>query len=111
MGILSWDKPEKVHDYVGKYGSNMSDEDMEKWKAKIVNRNKNPRIEIRKIMNGTNVKLMITTGAKITRRPYDSSEGFNIHLALNGTCKMTFRDYEEMLEAIEEARALMEQVL
>jgi len=112
MSILSWDKPKKVKETgtCYKYESNMSKEDEQKWKAKITgHRVGKPKIEIRKIMNGTNIKVIISDGKNKGMK--HALPGCNVHLSLNGTCQMSFIEYDELHQAIEEARAVMEQAL
>lgn len=135
MGILMWDKPEKVmstEEWMaisadcappGVYVPNMSTEDAERWKAKMVGtRSGHPRVEIRKTAKG--VQMLIIVAAVLDPRPgvnprlgrvdwkevHDwekNQRAANIKVSMNGTAFLSFEDWADMNAAIEEARAVL----
>lgn len=151
MSILMWDKPEKKLSTeawksdagfdggpTGGYQPNMSNDDMQRWKAKLTGHTKGyPQVEIRKsftsmvqciiivsLGNGYTYKNLKPrseryegkTPADIPRWTQeeidrmarrDSTQGVNVHMALNGGAQMTFADFADMQAAVEEARAFL----
>lgn len=72
MNVLSWDKPKKARSAAehaatysadgappGVYVPNMSDADAQRWRAKLIG-GENPRVEIRKTLDGTQIKIVVT---------------------------------------------------
>lgn len=129
MGILSWDKPKKAKTTaewandggfdggpVGGYLPNMSKEDEKKWKAKLVGKTTDhPQVEIRKTVN-CQLLLIVSLGkgynykyykANPTPRDGYSTKGINVHLSTNGALQLTFKEMQEMNEAVEEAKAFL----
>lgn len=125
MTILVWDKPKKARSsekhaemFVadgappGTYVPNMSKNDMDKWKAKLVGKTKNvPQVEIRKTCRGSQMLIIINLGTGYNYGYYKSesdqwgrdTKGINIHISMNGPCQMTFSEMDEMKQAIDEA--------
>jgi len=132
MGILSWDKPEKARSseshaamYVadsappGTYVPNMSKEDVWKWKAKFTGHKAgHPQVEIR-YGGGLVIIVCLHDGYRYKgRRPegrttgggytYGATIGSNLHIATNGPLIWTFEHFDEMVEAIAEAKQFLE---
>jgi hypothetical protein len=130
-----WDAPKKVRTPqqqqehysfedgpVGGYDPNMSDADKERWKAKITGVKRGiPQVEIRKTMGGTMLTLIVCLEGGYTYKNYvpkttpgyrwdDGTERFNIHLAANGPLQMTFQDMQELHDAVEEAKAKLQEL-
>ena len=110
MPILSFEKPAKARDFKthtkmysssGTYVPNMSEADMEKWKAKHV-KGANERVEIRKTVNGTQMLIIVY---KERRDGVDHHE--NVQISTNGKIQLSFTKWQEMTQAIEEARAIL----
>jgi hypothetical protein len=150
MGILSWDKPAKKMSTpawkddagfdggpVGGFQSNMSDDDLAKWKAKLTGTKLGyPQVEIRKdggiviIVNlgkGYNYKQYRAENPKYlgktladmgseaeyyTQQQIDGyahpTEGLNVHIATNGPIQFTFAEMIEMNQAVLEAKQFLE---
>lgn len=122
MTVLSWDKPEKVvstEEWAswqadsappGTYVPNMSKEDMRKWKAKRVGfKSGHPQIEIRK--DSTVIIVSLYGGYKYKHygKYSPSTEGINLHIATAGPIQWTWQEWAECQEAIQEARAILEE--
>ena len=114
MSILSFDKPAKARDFkthakmysssadiAGTYVPNMSRADMEKWKAKHV-KGANERVEIRKTVNGTQMLIIVY---KERRDGVDHHE--NVQISANGKIQLSFAEWQEMTQAIEEAKEIL----
>jgi hypothetical protein len=121
MSLIQWHKPTKVrstkeHNDMfgceaanGAFVPNMSDKDRKSWKGKITFANTdNPQVEIRKNtfvivigLCGYNYK-----GYRIDGR-YCSTKNFNVHIASSGPIQLSFKDWEEFKEVIEEAKQLL----
>ena len=117
MELLDFSKPEKVRSteehnegtasdcgVPGTYVPNMSREDREKWKGKIIGKSgKRPlQIEIRKNSSVTVV------GLKGYKYKFYDTDKFNIHVASSGPIQMTFKDWEEWRQCVEEAKKILE---
>lgn len=103
MTVLTWDKPDKVLTTEawkgisadgappGVYTPNMSDDDMLRWKAKLVGKTTDePRVEIRKTaQNGVQMKIVV------------DHEG--VLLSMNGTAWLRPREVKALQKAIGEA--------
>lgn len=107
MGVIDWNKPEKLRSTVehnnmyssdsgvaGTYMPNMSEEDMLKWKGKKFLKTDNPRVEIRKTM-GSNVLITVTD-----KKPF-------VTISANGKIHMSEQIFNEFVEAINEARSIL----
>ena len=119
MTILVWDKPDKVNSTQaweqqhvfdggppGGYVPNMSDEDAEKWRAKLVgHRSGHPQVEIRKTA-GSQILLIVSLGDgyKYKSCTPENTKGVNVHLSLNGAIQFTFAEMQELNQAVNEAR-------
>jgi hypothetical protein len=110
MGLISWDKPKKVmsteaHNstyssdsgIAGTYVSNMSREDMLKWKGKKFIKTPKPRIEVRKYFpqGGANVLIIV------------SKSNPNYTISTNGKIMMSLKDMGEFHDVINEAYELL----
>lgn len=112
--ILSFDKPEKVMSDAkwksisadgappGVYIPNMSEEDKEKWKGKLI-KGKNPRIEIRKTFNGLGycAQVLIVVWKDV------SEEFADVVISSNGKIGASFQQMEEMHQVINEAKEIL----
>lgn len=119
----------------GAYTPNMSVEDMNKWKAKYI-KDDNERIEIRKTFSSTHssgAQLLVIiykepykNGQELEYPNYDSYINRNdywdavdeynkfydnwhndIHISMNGKLQISFNEYKEFQEAINEAIAFL----
>lgn len=123
MGLLNFDKPKKVRstkehnemfladcEVDGTYVPNMSQKDRRKWKGKVTGTRLGfPQVEIRKdtfvtvvALNGYNYKHYRTDSK------YGSTKDLNIHVASAGPIQMTFKDWEEWRQVVEEAKKVLE---
>jgi len=108
MSVLSWDKPKQLVDskthgetYIadgappGVYMPNMSDDDARKWRAQLIARSKDPRVEIRTASVGANMVMIV--------RPHE------VEISSNG--RMWFDDsvLSDFQSAILEAREKLSQ--
>lgn len=118
--ILSFDKPKKVrstekHNEMyssdsgipGTFVPNMSEADMDKWKAKYI-KGKNERIEIRKTIEGTQLLIIVYKKANPVKWNYNNQEAWknrhqNVKISMNGKLDMTLKNYGDFLAAILEA--------
>jgi hypothetical protein len=114
MAILSFDKPKKVLTDeqwqkisadgapAGVYTPNMTDEDKQRWKAKLI-KGKDARIEIRKCFMG------LSYYAQVCIVVYkNSSEDFaDVVISTNGKIGASFSQIEEMHSAINEAKTIL----
>ncbi len=127
MGILSWNKPEKVMTTEqwedisadgappGVYVPNMSKEDQLKWKAKLTGKKFGyPQVEIRR--NGMVLIVCLDKGYnyKTYKAKPDawgshilSTKGINIHMSSNNAQQLTFDEFEQMHLAVREAKYVL----
>lgn len=123
IGLLDFSKPKKArpseehNEYTsdcgipGTYAPNMSREDRQRWKGKIVGKSgKRPlQIEIRKDSFVTVVGLKGYNYKHYKVGDYSSdTTGLNIHVASAGPIQMTFEDWEEWRQVVEEAKKILE---
>lgn len=127
--ILKWDKPEQVMSKEawqsisadsappGVYVPNMSDEDAQAWKAKLVGKRSGiKQVEIRKsTSNHTQMLLIVSLDGfrkKVDRWCPDGKEfpGRNVRISLNGPAAFTFEEIEQMELAIAEARQVLQEL-
>jgi hypothetical protein len=107
--LLSFDKPKKLRPteqhnsnfssdsgIAGTYVPNMSQKDMERWKAKHISRGDDPRVEIRKTVGGTQL-LMVVRPDKTVR------------LSMNGPATMSAKILAEFNTAAQEAFSVLDQ--
>lgn len=121
MKILSFEKPKKLRSskehnekYMNESGHawipNMSEKDMEKWRAKHIT-GKDERIEIRKTFSGTQVLIVVFKNKRFTKWEEDrvawSKNHNNVRISANGKIDMTFDQYDELKQAIEEAKQIL----
>ena len=123
MGILSWDTPKKKrsteeHNAMhssdsgveGTYVPNMSEDDNLKWKAKLINKGKaNARVEIRKLFPAKYAQVFIIValdGWDLSSKgeTKDNTSGLNVRISTNGAIAMTFKELNELNQAVEEAK-------
>ena len=133
--ILTFAKPKKVrstedHNRMnssdcgveGTYASNMSEEDMQKWKAKVVGtRSGNPQLEIRKVAVGTNILVIVngamTTAPQIKTRTIGHGTTYKVTLhgnkphqvkvSANGSMVFSQELWDELHVAVNEAREVL----
>lgn len=129
--VLMWEKPERIMSVEkwkeisacgqppGVYTPNMSQEDRERWKAKLVGHKAGrPHVEIRKTIKGVQLFLLVSLGGGYKYRGFEptkdrwgrSTVGINVHLSLNGSAQLTFDEWNEMRQAVEEAKAVLEEL-
>ena len=106
MSILSFEKPAKARDskthaekysssanIAGTYVPNMSKADMQKWKAKHIR----------------GVQLVVIVYKN--RRDGDWNAGIshheNVQISANGKIQLSFAGWQEMMQAVEEAKAVL----
>lgn len=136
--LLNFDKPKKVVVEAGfdggpdgGYVPQMSDEDAERWKAKAFNLGKeNARIELRKTFSGINngqgssqvFMIVARDGWDLsskneyrTDEPGKSRYGFhtdtrglNVRMSMNGPLLMTFDQFAEINQIVNEAKEYLE---
>lgn len=123
MSILVWEKPEKKmtteqwqSEYVADgappcvYVPNMSNDDVNAWKARLVGMTTGyPRVEIRK---GTTALMLIivSLGQGFQQKYKSMPEGTNVQMSMNGASALDWQEWEEMNEAIAEAREALERL-
>lgn len=121
MSVLMWEKPEKVMDstewaesYVadgappGVYVPNMSEDDMLRWKAKLVGiRTAYPRVEIRKSAYAQ-ILIIVSLGQGFQQRYKSMPEETNVQISANGAFALTWQELDEMNTAIQEAKVFLE---
>jgi hypothetical protein len=123
MGLISFEKPPKLRSSKehgrmhfsdcgidGTYVPNMSDEDRARWKGRITGTRKGrPQVEIRKDSFVTIVGLQgyDYKHYKVGAAGSDTS-GLNIHIASAGPVQMTFEQWDEWRQVVEEARQILE---
>ena len=118
--ILVWDTPPKAmstQDWnnisadsapPGVYTPNMSDEDMDKWKAKLIGvTTEYPRVEIRKATTAL-MLIIVSLGQGFKQKYKSMPEGANIQVSTNGASAFTWDEWQEFNQAIQEAREALE---
>lgn len=128
MTLLNFDKPKKVDvgggfdgGPPGGYLPQMSNEDAGRWKAKAFNLGKeNARIELRKTMSSQVFIIVALDGwdlsAKYEYRKenpkghwhHHDTRGLNVRISMNGPLLMTFEQFVEIHQIVEEAREYLE---
>jgi hypothetical protein len=114
--IINWDKPQKIRpskEHAGMYSSdsgvpgtympNMSDDDIKKWKGKVVGATTgSPQVEIRKDC----MVIIVSLGGGYQYKFYkrERTTGINIHVSMAGPTQLTFAEWDEMKNVVEEAR-------
>lgn len=120
MGIISWDKPRKIHstkdhnemyssdcDVPGTYMPNMSKDDIKKWKGRVVGAKiGSPQVEIRK----NYMLVIVSLGGGYQHKFYtrEKTVGINLHISMAGPTQLTFQDWDDMKAAVDEARQKLE---
>jgi hypothetical protein len=114
MALLSFEKPEKVLTDAqwraisadgappGVYTPNMTDEDKERWKAKLI-KGKDARIEIRKCFMGLGYYAQVC----IIVYKQTSEEFADVVISTNGKIGASFQQIEEMHQVINEAKTIL----
>jgi hypothetical protein len=135
VGLLFWDKPEKVMSTEkwksisadgappGVYLPNMTDEDAERWKAKIkYAKTDHPQVEIRKTVRGSQMVLIVALDGW-TYRPsghvvgetregesnyrHHATEGYQVRMSVNGPLWWKWPDFLDLTIAVHEARNVL----
>lgn len=112
----------------GGYLPNMSKTDAQRWKAKHINSGKeNARIELRKTFTGINngqgstqvtmfvaldgwefpAKYENRTGDRNGEYFHTDTRGLNVRMSMNGPLLMTFEQFAEINQIVEEAKAIL----
>ena len=78
----------------GTYVPNMSDDDRQKWKAKVILRGDDPRVEIRKSVNWVQLVLIVRKDG-------------SVKMSANGKLEFDGKTFKELQEAVDEARSLL----
>ena len=123
MAVLTFEKPKKVRTseehavshmsdcgVPGTYVPNMSQADNERWKAKHI-KGDNERIEIRKSLDGVQLVIVVRKNPPPKKpRGWDHNEWKkyheeqnNIKISMNGSLWLSFKDHDDMNQAITEA--------
>lgn len=132
MGVLTWEKPEKLRSSEehaadhsadgappGAYVPNMSAEDRMKWKAKLAGHKAGyPQVELRRdgcviVVSSRGYKYKHYDTRDIKRwdkKSKNADEVCLIHIACSGPMSLTTEEYGKMLQAVEEAKAKLEEV-
>ena len=123
--VLSWEKPkrkmskedwkEQVFDGgpPGSYLPNMSDEDVKRWKAKHI-KGKYARVEIRKELSALVVIVVSKSGTPTKKHKTiwdekDVGHEDNLIISMNGKAHLSFEEFDELKQAVAEARAKLEE--
>lgn len=116
--ILSLEKPAKLMptaehndtyqsdtNIAGTYVPNMSEEDRKKWKAKVIKRGDDPRVEIRKTVYGHRKDPRFAGYAQVLLivRPDGS-----VVMSANGKICFDAPTFQEFKQAVDEAQVLLE---
>jgi hypothetical protein len=137
MSLLSWDRPKRAHTPAahaeafgadgappGTYVPNMSDEDAERWKAKVTGQKRGVlQVEIRRSFpRGGDLVLIVCLNGGYTYKSYKPrdpsarwcnwgvTDDRQIHLAINGALQLTFDEIAEIQTVVEEARAKLREL-
>ena len=94
----------------------MSEEDQNRWKAKLINKGKDDaRVEVKKTFNGVQVVIIVALDGwnygseKRDNRGWGgTTRGLNVRMSANGAIKATFEQFAEIQAAVAEARAALE---
>ena len=129
MPLLDFAKPQKLRSseehadmhssdtgIAGTYVPNMSEEDQNRWKAKLINKGKDDaRVEVKKTFNGVQVVIIVALDGwnygseKRDNRGWGgTTRGLNVRMSANGAIKATFEQFAEIQAAVAEARAALE---
>lgn len=121
MGILNFDKPKKVRStgahndmYMsdagvdGTYVPNMTQQDNEDWKAKHI-RGEDERIEIRKSIGYVQMVIIVYRKVRSTPGSWHAkiNDHENVRISMNGKVNMSFNEYDQMTQAIIEAKEIL----
>jgi hypothetical protein len=98
---------------VGTYVPNMSNEDMNLWKAKHI-KGDDERIEIRKTIEGVQLLIVVYKKSKVVKwnkgncnhDEYNKRHG-NVRMSMNGKLDMSMDDYWDLTEAVKEAMEIL----
>jgi hypothetical protein len=121
--MIDFDKPKKVRTteehnnmfssdsgVAGTYVPNMSIEDQKKWKGKHI-KGDDERIEIRKTIGGTQLLIVVYKNTRFTDWKVNQDEWYknhnNVRMSMNGKLDMTFKEYDEFIEVINEAKEIL----
>jgi len=117
--VEEWQKISADDAPPGVYSPNMSAEDRELWKAKLVgSRSKCHRIEIRKTLSGSQVVVVVNGNMA----HYEAAEGWGSHwknrealahgvkISANGAMIFTPTDWTDLNRAVMEARAILDRL-
>jgi hypothetical protein len=134
MGILMWDKPKKAMSTEnwkeisfedgpsGGYVPNIAEEDLDKWRAKLVGKTSaSPQVEIRSSIGGAQLLIIVNLGGGYKYKSYVrkgeklegrwggyETGGINVHMALNGGAQFTFDEFAQIQQAVTEAKEFLE---
>lgn len=97
----------------GTYVPNMSNEDMQKWKGKYI-KGKDERVEIRKTISGTQIVVIVYKDQRYDEKKHIASDETymslvhkNVHISANGKIMLSFEEYQELQQVIEEAISIL----
>jgi len=119
MSLIVWDTPKKVKrggpcdgGPENGYVPQMSDDDMNNWKGKHINKGKSDaRIELRKTFRECNeyAQVLIIISDKLAPRHVsgEMSDSGNIRISTNGTIEVTFSGWKEIIDVINEAKEIL----
>ena len=121
MGIIMWKKPRKARsskDHIemhqsdcevpGTYVPNMSNDDMKRWKGKVVGtRVGHPQIEVRKYPF---VMILSNGGYKYKYYTREKTENIVFHLSTSGAIQFTADELDEFGKVIEEMKEKLREI-
>ena len=94
----------------GTYVPNMSDEDKKKWKAKHI-KGDDERVEIRKSFDGVQLLVVVYKNPNPVEFNGNTDEWHKRHndikISMNGKLDLTWSDWGDMYEAINEALEIL----
>ena len=118
MTVLDFNKPIKIRSskeharefssdsgVAGTYVPNMSTEDTMKWKGKHI-KGKQERVEIRKTFGGQQLLIIVRKSALSGGKNRWDYEG-NVRMSSNGRIHMSFGEWQQLTEAVDEAKELI----
>lgn len=129
--FISWEKPKKArtaeeHNDLhssdsgvdGTFVPNMSDEDLYRWKGKLV-KLRTPKgdpaayqVELRKSIRGTQIVVIVATnGYRYKNLKPEQTRDINVHVSLNGGLQLTDEEWDEFKAVVDEAKEKIAEAL
>ena len=95
------------------------------WCAELVSKDGHSQVEISKTFRGCNIVIIVakdgwnyppkheTVDSKLKPGTYPrntvSTRGLNVRMSMNGPLKLRFKEFEEISQAVAEAKAMLEE--